>query len=82
VIGRSIGKSVGRSRSRARLVDAALLVASLVSLTAILSLRLYAAWTLPALHTPWDDDFYRIAATSAATSQSSAVTAYNLALPH
>ena len=63
-------------------MNAALLAASIVSLIAILSLRLYAVWGFPALHTPWDDDTYRAAADSAAKSQSTLVTAYNLVLPH
>jgi len=71
-----------RPSARTRFVNAALLTASIISLTAILSLRLYAALALPAVHTPWDDDTYRAAAASAETAQSSAVTTYNLMLPH
>jgi len=63
-------------------VHVALLVASVLSLAALLTLRVYAAWQLPALRTPWDDDFYRAAAAATADKQGVFATARNLVLPH
>jgi hypothetical protein len=63
-------------------VDRTLLATAVASLLFLLALRLYAAWQLPSVRTPWDDDFYRAGARAAALAQSSLVTAGRLLLPH
>jgi hypothetical protein len=67
---------------RGRCAHAALLVVSVASLAALLTLRVYAAWQLPSVHTPWDDDSYRAAAGVTARRVSALQTARNLVLPH
>ena len=46
------------------------------------TVRLYAAWELPSVRTPWDDDFYRAGARATALEQSGLTTARKLMLPH
>jgi hypothetical protein len=71
------------SRSaRARFVHTALLVVSALSLLLLLAVRLYAAWELPAVHTQWDDGYYRAAADEAVRNQEPIETALNLVMPH
>jgi hypothetical protein len=51
------------------------------SLLALLCLRLYAAFAIAPIHTPWDDDHFRLAAKDNARAQTSATAIHHLILP-
>lgn len=58
-----------------------LLAAGTVSLLALLGLRLYAAFSCPAVHTPWDDEQYRQDARQVARHQTTAAALAKVLTP-
>lgn len=63
-------------------LNASLLVASTISLAALLVIRVYAVFAFPSVRTPWDDRVFRVDARAGATVESVPEAVRKLVLPH